>query len=91
MYTNAFTSTVLAPVRVPCTMETERDAILAAIKTCNATDLTKVRLVRIQDTLHLGEIWISEGLLQEALANPAITVCGEPEPMRFDEAGRLVN
>ena len=90
-YTNAFTSTVLAPVRIPCTMETERDAILGAIKTCNATDLTKVRLVRIQDTLHLGEIWISEGLQDEARANPAITVCGEPEPMRFDDAGKLLN
>ncbi|MDR3565771.1 MAG: lactate racemase domain-containing protein [Negativicutes bacterium] len=91
MYANAFTSTVLAPVRVPATMETERDAILAAIKTCNARDIAQVRLVRIQDTLHLGEIWISEALLSEAKANPAITVSGEPEMMRFDDEGRLSN
>lgn len=91
MYANAFTSTVLAPVRVPATMETERDAILAAIKTCNAKDLTQVRLVRIQDTMHLGEIWISEALLGEAKANPGIDVCGEPEMMKFDDQGRLLN
>lgn len=91
MYANAFTSTVVRPVRVPATLETERQAIQAAIKTCNARDLTKVRLVRIKDTLHLEEIWISDFLLKEARSNPAVTVCGEPEDMRFDETGRLLN
>lgn len=91
MYANAFTSTVVRPVRVPATLKTERQAIQAAIKTCNARDLTKVRLVRIKDTLHLEEIWISDFLLKEARSNPAVTVCGEPEDMRFDETGRLLN
>lgn len=91
MYANAFTSTVVRPVRVPAALETERQAIQAAIKTCNARELTQVRLVRIKDTLHLNEIWISEALLAEARINPAITVCGEPETMQFDEEGRLLN
>lgn len=91
MYANAFTSTVVRPVRVPFTLETERQAIQAAIKTCNARDLTQVRLVRIKDTLHLEEIWISDFLLKEARINSKVTVCGELENMRFDETGRLLN
>jgi hypothetical protein len=55
------------------------------VRTCGASDLSRVRLVRIANTLHLGDLWISEALVDEARANPAITVLGEPEPMRLDE------
>jgi hypothetical protein len=91
MYANSLTSTVSLPSKLPIILETEQDAVMAAIKTCNARDLSKLRLVRIQDTLHIEEFWISESLLDEAIANPAITVCGELEPMRFDNNGRCVN
>jgi hypothetical protein len=91
MYANSLTSRVPASVRVPLTLDTERQAIQAAVKTCGARDLTRVRLVRIPNTLHLGEIWISESLLDEARGNPAVTVCGEPRAMTFDDAGRLTH
>ncbi len=91
MYANALTSTVMVPVRIPATMETEREAVQGAVKTSGARDLSRVRLVRVRNTLHLGDLWISEALLDEARANPAITVLGEPQPMRFDEAGRLLS
>ncbi len=65
-YANALTSTVIGVVKVPMFLETDELAIKAAIKTCNALDLNKVRLVRIHNTLHLKEIWISESLLPEA-------------------------
>ena len=79
------------PVKLPMILETEQDAVQAAIKTSNARDLAAVRLVRILDTLHLDEFWISEALLGEARANPAVTVCGELEPMRFSESGKCLN
>lgn len=91
MYANILTSTVTNSVKLPVIMETEREAVLAAVKTCNAKDLRQSRLVRIKDTLHLDEFWISESLLLEAGENPAITICSEPEPMRFDDGGRLLN
>ncbi|MBP2659660.1 MAG: hypothetical protein H6Q69_3865, partial [Firmicutes bacterium] len=58
--------------------------------TCNARDMSKVKLVRIKDTLHIGEIIISEALLPEAEANPNIEICGELMEMEFDEAGNLL-
>lgn len=89
MYANALTSRVPAAVRIPATLDSEREAIQAAVKTCGARDLSRVRLVRIRDTLHLGELWISEALLAEARANPALTVEGEPHELAFDADGRL--
>jgi lactate racemase-like protein len=91
MYANALTSTVVVPVRIPATLDTEREAIQAAVKTCGAKDRTRARLVRVHNTLRLGDLWISEALLDEARANHAVTVLGEPQPMRFDEDGRLAN
>jgi hypothetical protein len=89
MYANGLTSTVVTPAKIPPTLDSDREAILAAVKTSGAKDLSRVRLVRIRNTLHLGDIWISEALLDEAKANRAITIVGEPQAMRFDDEGRL--
>ena len=89
MYANALTSRATPSVRIPATMDTEREAILAAVKTCGARELSRVRLVRIRDTLHLEELWISEALLDEARVHPGITVRGEPRDLAFDAEGRL--
>lgn len=86
-YCNGLTSTVMIPTKMPAVFESDLDVVRAAIKTCNARDLTKARVVRIKDTLHLEEIRISESLLEEAKANPRLTVVGEPVEMRFDAEG----
>lgn len=91
MYANSLTSTVVVPVRIPATLATEKEAIQAAVKTCGAADRARARLVRVRNTLHLGDMWISEALLEEARANPDVAVLGEPQAMRFDGAGRLAN
>lgn len=65
-YANALTSTVTDVVKLPMCLDTQELAVKAAIKTCNAFDLNKVRVVRIQNTLEIGEIWISESMMEEA-------------------------
>lgn len=89
MYANALTSRVTTSVRVPAAMDTDREAIQAGVKTCGIRDLSRVRLVRIPNTLHLGVIWISEAMLDEARAHPALAVAGEPRELAFDAEGRL--
>lgn len=89
-YANCLTSTVVVPARMPVILDSDRDAILAAVKTCNASDVAKVRAVRIKDTLHLSEIYISEALLAEAATHPELEVLGPPTEMVFDEAGNLL-
>lgn len=89
-YANGLTSTVCSPTKIATTLENDEYALKAAVKTCNVLDYSKCRLVRIQDTLHLGEIWISEALLSEAIDHPQITILGEAEELQFDEEGNLL-
>ncbi len=88
-YANGLTSTVALPTHMPTILDSDYDAIRAAVKTCNARDLAKARVVRIKDTLHLGEIMISESMLAEAATIAGITVLGKPQAMRFDAADSL--
>jgi hypothetical protein len=61
------------------------------MKTCNARDLTQARVVRIKDTLRIGEIYISESMLAEAATTPEIEVISPPAEMVFDAAGNLMD
>ena len=88
-YANGLTSTVCAPTKQATTLANDRDAIKAAIKTCNILDYTTCKLVRIRDTLHLGEIEISVNLLEEAKQHPQIEIISEPYEWEFDAEGYL--
>ncbi|CAM4125118.1 nickel-dependent lactate racemase [Paenibacillus alkaliterrae] len=88
-YANGLTSTVCAPTKQATTLANDRDAIKAAIKTCNILDYTQCKLIRIRDTLHLGTIEISESLLEEAKSNPRIEILEGPYEWQFDEEGYL--
>ena len=88
-YANGLTSTVCAPTKQATTLADDRDAIKAAVKTCNILDYTTCRLARIRDTLHLGTIEISESLLEEAKNNPRIEIIEGPYTWEFDEEGYL--
>jgi hypothetical protein len=90
VYANGLTSTVVIPTRMPMVLDDDRDAILAAVKTCNARDLARARVVRIKDTLHMGNIFVSDSMLPEARSNPAIEVLSAPADLVFDPAGNLV-
>ena len=89
LYANGITSTVVRPNAIPMTLDCDLDAIRAAVKTSNALDLSKIRLVRIKNTLQLGEIMISEAMLPDALSLANVTVCSEPFEMQFDDLGNL--
>jgi len=89
-YTNAITSAVTQLPKIPMTMDNDHDAIAAAIITCIfADDRENIKLIRIKNTMELGEIWVSEALLEEVKKNPLLEVLGEPEQLHFDEHGNL--
>ncbi|GGJ03522.1 hypothetical protein GCM10010885_11030 [Alicyclobacillus cellulosilyticus] len=87
-YANGLTSTVVGPTKIPMTLPCDRDAIRAAVKTCNRLDLDRVRLVYIRNTLHLGELYISESLLAET-PRTQMEVVGTPAPIPFDAHGNI--
>lgn len=88
-YANGLTSTVCAPTKQATTLANDRDAMKAAIKTCNILNYEQCKLIRIKDTLHLGEIEISLPLLEEAKQHSQIEILTEPYLWTFDEKGYL--
>ena len=88
-YPNSITNTVLHTVKMPLVMDNDQDAIRLALKSCNKIDFEHPRIIRIRDTAHIEEIWISEAMLPEAEANPNIEILEEPKPFAFNEEGNL--
>ncbi|MGM0876203.1 MAG: lactate racemase domain-containing protein [Bacillota bacterium] len=88
-YANGLTSTVCAPTKIATTLANDRDAIKAAIKTCNILDFSKVKMVRIKNTLEIAEIEVSEALLDHIGQHPELEQLSELKEMTFDENGNL--
>lgn len=91
-YPNSLTSTVPTSVKIPMVLKNDRQAIQAAVKTCNILDKRNVRMVRIKNTLNLGEIEVSENLLEELRSNPYIHEDPSfvPTDFSFDKEGNLL-
>ena len=77
MYANAIASNFLSDVKVPCTVDDMDTAIRVALKCCLGIDRENPRIIRIKNTLHLGEIEVSEALLDEVRKNPKLSLIGE--------------
>jgi len=90
-YPNQLTSRVVASARIPMVMENDRQAILAAIKTCCGIDPANLRMVRIKNTTELAEIMISPALLPEAVNHPHVEIFDSPQELAFDATGNLID
>ena len=89
-YVNSLIATVTSVARMPMILPTDHDAIRAAILTCNILDFNRVRLVMIRDTLHLGDLIVSESLVEELSAKTTVTSVEGPFEMEFDDSGTIV-
>ena len=74
----------------PVVMETDRDAIEAALSVQPLEKTERSRVVRIKNTLDIGEIQISETLLEEFKSHPDLEPVGELVAMEFDDEERLL-
>jgi hypothetical protein len=82
--------TACAPwgARIPATYETDREAIETALDCIGLTPPERARVVRIKNTLVLGELDVSEAFAAEVAKRSDLTILGEA-PLRFDGTGRL--
>jgi hypothetical protein len=86
---NSLTSGFLERAKLPLVMDSDRAAIEAALTVGQTRRPQDLRVVRIHDTAHVGELWISPALRQEARRRGLAAPCAA-EPLRFDRAGRLL-
>ena len=64
-YINCLTAMTPEKARIPATGETDQEGIEWAFQTIGAVNPQQARVVKIKDTLHLDEIYVSEPLLPE--------------------------
>lgn len=88
-YPNAVTSTLVNLVKIPIFAHSDAHAIQLALRICNMIDKEHPRIVRIENSLALEHIWVSEALADEVRQSPHMELEGEPEPWPFDEEGNL--
>lgn len=91
MYTNCMTSTVVKSAMVPCVMSTDKEAVQFCVRTCNRIDKENPRVIRIRNSLHIGQIMLSEAYYADALAGKysGLRALDAPQPLTFDGDGTL--
>ena len=91
MYTNCITSTVIRSAMIPCVLSTDKEAVQFCLRTCNRIDGDHPRVIRIQNSLHLGQVMLSEAYYRDVLAGryDGLTALDAPEDMLFSEEGTL--
>ena len=76
---------------IPCVVNNDQEAIVAAVNTLGAVDASKARIVYIKNTAALDEIVVSEALVEEICKNDQLKIIGELEELQFDKEGNLIN
>jgi hypothetical protein len=86
MRVNVRASLFLERIKVPFVAATDAEAFTLALKACGRIAAGKERVVRIRDTLHCGEVQVSEAVLDDI--RDKVEILRGPEEI-FDERGEL--
>jgi hypothetical protein len=88
-YVNALTACSPAGPKLPVVLDTARDAVAVALECLGVLRVEDARVVRIKNTLHLGEVEVSEALLPELASRADLHPLGAPAPLAFAADGSL--
>jgi hypothetical protein len=86
-YENVITSTFLERAKIPMVLDSDREALHVALRANWGVPPNQARIVRISNTLHIEEMYVSEPIFHELKADPRIVVLNELQEMEFDEKG----
>lgn len=86
-YMNCLTAKTPEGARIPMLVDSDREALAAALACCLDISGPDARIVRLRDTKHLERLYASEPLLAELEATGRVEILGRPEPIRFDKNG----
>jgi hypothetical protein len=89
-YLNALTAMSVQGVKIPIHFETDREAVGRALTSLALRDTRQARVVRIQDTLALERVDVSEAFSPELAQRPDLSPVGPATEMAFDDAGNLL-
>lgn len=90
MYMNGITALGPQKSKIPFYYDTDREAIEVALNTIGLTPPEGAKMVRIENTLRLTEVDISEALLEDAKLRSDLEVIGKLKSFEFDTSGNLL-
>ena len=64
-YTNGITSSFYERIKIPVIAETDKEAVSIALRGCGFIEKGSEKIVRIKNTLHLEELFVSDNVLEE--------------------------
>ena len=88
-YMNGLTGLGPQKSRIPFHYDTDLEVIEAALNTIGLTPPEEAKVVRIQNTLKLGEVDISEILVEDAELRSDLEIISEAKAFTFDSSGNL--
>jgi len=89
-YGNVITSSFLERGKIPVVADTDRDAFATAIRSCGYLPQGRERIVRIKDTLHLDEVYVSKAIADELSGRNGFDVIGAATDL-FNDEGSLTS
>ena len=89
-YMNGITGLAPQKSRIPFHYDTDREAIEIALQTIGLTSPEQASVIRIENTLKLTEVDISESLLEAAKMRSELEIIGKLSSFEFDSAGILL-
>ncbi|WP_338470773.1 lactate racemase domain-containing protein [Niallia sp. XMNu-256] len=87
MNENVVTSTFLDRAKIPIVLDNDQEALKAALRATWGVKSEEARIVRIPNTLHIGELYVSEVIFNELKDKENIEVLEDLQEMKFDEDG----
>jgi hypothetical protein len=87
--TNAITAMTPEKGRIPVALQTDKEAVEAALRTIGAVEPEKARLVHVKNTLEIGELDVSEAFFHEVKRREDLTIVKELGPLSFDSEDNL--
>jgi hypothetical protein len=88
-YINCLTGLSPESARIPITVDTDHEAVEAALGTIGLVKPEAARIVRIKNTLFLEELDVSDALLPEVKQRDTLEILWGPKGLTFDNAGAL--
>src|SRR5436190_5763646 len=87
---NCLTACAPNGAKLPLVFDSDREAVENALNCIGLTTPAQARVIRIKNTLMLGEIECSEAFLPEIAKRPDLAVVGDRRHLDFDAAGQVV-
>ncbi|MEE9495347.1 MAG: lactate racemase domain-containing protein [Desulfobacterales bacterium] len=89
LYVNAITGAEPEHAKIPLTLKNDKEGIEIAIGSIGLVPHEQLKIIRIKNTMRLGEVDISEAYREELSRRKDLEIITEARPMAFNQEGNL--